>query len=364
VEGRTRQRYASLQQASIHVSRSSDNPSSYKEAPVKFESIRQRISNSSHDAIIMRSLKEKINEILGFFDTSKRVVFFDYPLHLNVGDLLIQQGTEQFFAENHIHVWKRYSVYDMPASILGMDDDVVIICHGGGNFGDLYQFFHEMKERVLQLYPRNPILVMPQTVHFESQDRFRRSMEIFRSHRNCHIFARDARSLEILQGGGIHRTSAMPDMAQYLWEYLLPDPHPVYESQPMKFARADKEAKIHSALEGEGNTIHTVDWPQILPLSTRRIARLIRKTIDLQNRMGFHTQKYWQWRPVQDRAIKDGIRFFSRYRKIYTNRLHAMILGLLLEREVCAFDNSYGKLSSYRDTWLGGMESLTWEPEE
>jgi exopolysaccharide biosynthesis predicted pyruvyltransferase EpsI len=41
-----------------------------------------------------------------------------------------------------------------------------------------------------------------------------------------------------------------------------------------------------------------------------------------------------------------------------------MILGLLLTREVCAFDNSYGKLSSYHDTWLEGMECLTWEPEE
>jgi exopolysaccharide biosynthesis predicted pyruvyltransferase EpsI len=41
-----------------------------------------------------------------------------------------------------------------------------------------------------------------------------------------------------------------------------------------------------------------------------------------------------------------------------------MILGLLLEREVCAFDNSYGKLSSYRNCWPSGMESLTWEPEE
>jgi exopolysaccharide biosynthesis predicted pyruvyltransferase EpsI len=41
-----------------------------------------------------------------------------------------------------------------------------------------------------------------------------------------------------------------------------------------------------------------------------------------------------------------------------------MILGLLLEREVYAFDNSYGKLSSYRTTWLSEMEGLTWEPKE
>ena len=62
---------------------------------MSWQSIRGRFGNLSHDAMIMKSLKEKINEILGSFDTSKHVVFFDYPLHLNVGDLLIQLGTEQ-----------------------------------------------------------------------------------------------------------------------------------------------------------------------------------------------------------------------------------------------------------------------------
>jgi pyruvyl transferase EpsO len=67
---------------------------------------------------------------------------------------------------------------------------------------------------------------------------------------------------------------------------------------------------------------------------------------------------------MQDRAIRNAVGFFSRYQTVYTDRLHAMLLGLLLERKVCAFDNSYGKLSSYRDMWLSGMESLSWEPEK
>jgi len=334
------------------------------ELSVNKHSNREQIGNSSHDAAIMNSLKAKLEGILDSFDTTKRVIFFDYPLYLNVGDLLIHLGTERFLSDHNIHIWKRYSADDMPESIRGMDDDVVILCQGGGNFGDLWSRHHPGREKLLACFPRNRIVLLPQSVHFESQDRLRKSMEIFRSHRNCHIFARDAHSLEILQRAGIYRSSAMPDMAQYLWGSLLPDTPSVYESQPMRFVRRDKEAKTYAVLEGEGNALHTVDWREILTLSTHRIARLILKAIDLQNRMGFHAQKYWQWRPVQKRAIRDGVKFFSRYRKIYTNRLHAMILGLLLEREVCAFDNSYGKLSSYRDTWLGGMEGLTWEPEE
>jgi pyruvyl transferase EpsO len=189
-------------------------------------------------------------------------------------------------------------------------------------------------------------------------------MERFRSHGNCHIFARDNRSLEILLRGGIAQASAMPDMAQYLWGSLLPDLPPFYEAQPLRFVRRDKESKASAALQGGGGAAQTYDWPFIVSRRTNRYARLMLNAILAQCKLRLHTQKYWQWRPAQDRAIRDGVRFFSRYHAIYTNRLHAMILGLLLEREVCAYDNSYGKLSSYCDTWLSGMEGLKWEPEK
>jgi pyruvyl transferase EpsO len=312
----------------------------------------------------MKSLKEKLKDILGYFDTSKRVVLYDYPLHLNVGDLLIQKGTEQFFAENKIHIWKRYSVYDMPASIRGMDDEVVILCHGGGNLGDLYPLFQNGRDRVLELYPRNPILMLPQTVHFESQDRMQQSMERLRAHANCHIFARDEHSLEILQRAGVHRSSAMPDMAHYLWGSLLANESVGFEAQPLRLVRRDKESKAFAAMQGEDGAEPACDWTNIVGRQTSRYARLTIYAIRKQCELGLRTQKYWQWRPMQDRAIGDGVRFFSIYKNVYTNRLHAMLLGLLLERKVCAFDNSYGKLSSYREMWMGGMESLTWEPEE
>jgi pyruvyl transferase EpsO len=312
----------------------------------------------------MRSLKEKLNEILGYFDTTKRVVLYDYPLHLNVGDHLIQMGTERFFAENNIHVWKRYSVFDMPHSIRGMDDDVVIVCQGGGNFGDLWAIHQIGRETLLELYPRNPIVVLPQSVHFDSPDRLRQSMEAFRSHRNCHIFARDARSLEILRQSGIHQSCAMPDMAHYLWANLRPHPLSGFEEQPLQLIRRDRESRTSTIPPGLHEATPTFDWPIVLSRSTTRCSRLVIAAIRKQSKMGLHTQKYWQWKPMEDRMIRDGVRFLSRYRKIHTDRLHGTILGLLLEREVCAFDNSYGKLSSYREAWLSGMQGLTWEPEQ
>jgi pyruvyl transferase EpsO len=329
---------------------------------MNLQPILELAGSSSQDVAIMDSLKERLKGILRSFDTTKRVVLYDYPLHLNVGDLLIAMGTEQVLAENNIHIWKRYSVHDMPASIRGMDDDVVILCHGGGNFGDLWPIFQHGRERVLELYPRNRIVVLPQTVHFESHDRLCRSTERFRAHGNCHVFARDKRSLATLQRAGVRHSSAMPDMAQYLWGSLLVDDCPGCEEQPMRFVRRDKESRDSAILRGDAAQV--CDWPNVIGRSTSRLSRLTINAIQRQSTIGLRAQKYWQWRPMQNRLIHDGISFFSRYREIYSNRLHGMILGLLLGRKVCASDNSYGKLSSYRDTWLDGMESLTWAPEE
>jgi pyruvyl transferase EpsO len=205
--------------------------------------------------------------------------------------------------------------------------------------------------------------VLPQTVHFESHDRLCRSMEQFRAHGNCHIFARDRRSLETLQRAGIHHSSTMPDMAQYLWGNLLVDQCLGCEAQPMRLVRRDKESNASAVLPCDGHTAQACDWSDVVSLSTSRLARLTIAAIEKQSNMRLPAQKYWQWRPIQNRIIRDGITFFSRYREIYSDRLHGVILGLLLGRKVCAFDNSYGKLSSYRDTWLDGMESLTWGPE-
>ena len=49
----------------------------------------------------MRDLKEKLNYILNFIDDKDNVVFLDYPLHHNVGDMLIFLGTNEFFKKNN-----------------------------------------------------------------------------------------------------------------------------------------------------------------------------------------------------------------------------------------------------------------------
>ena len=62
---------------------------------------------------LLIDLKNKLNPIVELIKDKNDVFYFDYPLHLNVGDLLIYHGTEQFFKDHHINVTLKRCEYDL-----------------------------------------------------------------------------------------------------------------------------------------------------------------------------------------------------------------------------------------------------------
>lgn len=57
--------------------------------------------------------------------------------------------------------------------------------------------------------------------------------------------------------------------------------------------------------------------------------------------------------------VRTAIEFIDRYEHIYTTRMHAAILSVILGKDdVVLFDNSYGKSSSFYQTWLEDVEGI------
>lgn len=309
------------------------------------------------DSHPMTILKANLRNILNYFDNSKRVLFFDYPLHTNVGDLLINLGTEEFFRDSHINVWKRYSCFDLPRVIPNMDPDVVILCQGGGNFGDIYPYYQKGREALLERFPHNRIVVLPQTVYFKEQKAAKESIKRFKTHGNVHIFLRDEKSICTVQEGGLTTASLMPDMAHYLWGTIT-RPDKSASRDTLRFIRRDAEAK---PLLGSvpGDAMPSYDWWTLLPGFQLSAAKYLLRFISLQNHLGFPWQKHHLWYPMRDILISEAIKRFADYRRLETNRLHAMILGTLLKMPVSAGDNSYGKLSSYYKAWLANHPDVS-----
>ena len=61
---------------------------------------------------------------------------------------------------------------------------------------------------------------------------------------------------------------------------------------------------------------------------------------------------------LRPQLIRKGIEFVSQYREIYTTRLHVFILSILLGKSCTIIDNSYGKNSSFYETWLKNVDGI------
>lgn len=300
----------------------------------------------------MEFLRQRLFDITALIPARNPIVYLDYPVHTNIGDLLIERGADHFLSYYGYNVVERRSYYDFCAcAVKRVDRDMTILLHGGGNFGDLYDQHQVFREKIIETFPHNRIVLLPQTIHFESNERLRTSAAIFARHENLHVCLRDERSFEIFQRHFANPAYLTPDMAHFLWgEFAQPKPR---QGAPntLVFARKDKELRELPPV-GNGHQ-QPIDWIDVVRPQDEFIHRALRKLHVKHCRICGHWSLYPAWRTfLRDRLIARAERLVSDYDAVVTNRLHMAILALLMGRKVVMADNSYGKLSSYYSAWL------------
>ncbi len=294
----------------------------------------------------LSGLKAKLAEIAAVIDTNSRIFYVDYPVHSNIGDQLINLGTEAFFEHYKIPIYKRLSVLDLRRTgVPGVTPDSTFLCHGGGNFGDLYGKHQQAREWLMEKYPSCRIVVMPQSLHYSTDAAREASLRKVARHTNTYLFVRDQESYSVLKQSGVERVAMMPDMAHELWNLLKPT-GAAPAGRVLNLLRRDKEAVACPEYEP------SVDWKDSLTGLTKVVAGGTYYLLSLFGKWSPQRLNVVLWYAARDRMVKDGIALFSDYEVVATNRLHAMLLGLLLGREVYATDNTYGKLARYTRAWL------------
>lgn len=300
----------------------------------------------------MSNLKLQLKSILNLVDPQSRIFYIDYPVHNNVGDLLINLGTEHFFLDHGLPIYRRYSVLDMPSiSDIKHDKNITFLCHGGGNFGDLYPEQQNIREWLIDNFPEARIIFLPQSLYYSSPKAQQISLAKIAKHPNCHILVRDKESFDTLRDSRIAHISMMPDMAHQLWG-ILSAISPLESSKDIYILRKDKEATPVPVELADVFADHSVDWSNIISIRHRALARCVYYVLRAGGHITPARLNVRIWYSVRDAIIHDAVTLFSSHRSVYTNRLHAMLLALLLGRDVTAFDNSYGKLSRYINAWL------------
>jgi pyruvyl transferase EpsO len=305
----------------------------------------------------MLDLRNKVSEIAKLIPRRSPVVFLDYPVYLNVGDLLIEKGTEAFLRSADYNVVAARSAYDFsPEDAAALAPDATIVLQGGGNFGDLYDLHQRFRERIIGQCRDNRIVLLPQTIHFESPQRLDECMRVFASHPDLHVCLRDYTSYNFFRRHFPNPVYLYPDMAHFLWDEFANHRRMAPRQATLLFLRVDKEKCPLTDKSTAGQT--PMDWRDMInPLDRAAFGvlhRLHRHHGGILPRTDIHPL----WRLFREHLTVKAARLLSDYDAVVTNRLHMAILGLLMGRKVAMADNSYGKLSAYHGCWLSDMPAV------
>ena len=260
-----------------------------------------------------------------------------------------------------------YRTYDRDAIARAIGDGVILLT-GGGSFGDLWPIGQAYREDILRAFPDTPVIQLPQSMHFEKRDALDRARTAVESHRNVTLLWRDVRSLEMARSEFNVTNELCPDMAFSLGTI----DRPKAATQPIVWiSRNDRERRTDPPPGAPGLT----DWPDDRATILRRINyRLMGATLRYPSSDGWRRLLMRTYTPLAHQRLRRGLNVLAAGKTVVSDRLHGHVLATLMQIPNVLIDNSYGKVSSFYETWMrdvsgvrfatSGREALEIELEE
>lgn len=318
------------------------------------------MTNINESKII--DLKNKITKTLTPLIDSDYALL-DVPDYDNIGDNLIWEGELHFL--NEIPHKKLYEASYLFFNQNKLPKHAILLLQGGGNFGDLYTKAHKERLKIIAENHDKKIIIFPQTIFYQNNKNLIEDAKIINAHPNLTLCVRDHTSLKIAEEHFLNITTLLlPDMAFCLDLSIFKSSEKANKTLFMK--RRDSELNERTPqITGDYDSL---DWPTFnMPKEEKwkiigrqrkldKIAMFIQKIPVLRllvdNRYGIKSRK------GKEKYIETGVEFFNQYETIYTTRLHGLILGVLMGKDMKVLDNSYGKLSDFYEAWLKDFDKV------
>jgi len=276
----------------------------------------------------------------------KKIILINSPEHDNVGDHLISLSEMSFLTENfedyHIfevtdieYLWHHNRIKKHITS-----EDIILVT-GGGFLGSLWLYNAENNVRnIIKEYPDNKIIVLPQTVFFEDNEKghyeYNITREIYVGHKKLILCAREENSYQLFTKilGGVEHAKNV---------YLLPDMALMYK-YTVNSRRDNKKAIV----------CFRTDKERILDDSS---CQIIKETLtkagysvtDISMHSGHFDGIEGRKQQVENKLEEIGSSGL-----VITDTLHCMISAALTETNCVAFDNLSGKVGNvYR--WIENL---------
>lgn len=132
------------------------------------------------------------------------IILMGTPHHANIGDLAIAYSEEKMikdlFPNKKLYIMQEEKLDICAKRVKNyIENDDIILLHGGGNIGDTYVTPEQGRREVISCFPNNKIIIFPQTAYFENEEELNISKKIYNAHNNLIIMAREKRSYEFMK---------------------------------------------------------------------------------------------------------------------------------------------------------------------
>ena len=271
----------------------------------------------------------------------KKIILIGTPVHGNLGDHAIAIQEKYFFKDFFADY--KYCEILMPMYLtqkktikkLVTSKDIVVIS-GGGWMGNLWIHNENVIREIVQDYPKNKIIILPQTVYYTQDNlgvrEYQITKEIFKNHSDLCIFVREKKSYnfvkEKFEFTGNSKVYLAPDMVLYGKNIIAEKQCSKYEKFINICIRDDCESKQKNIDE------FYKELQQKYHI--RKISTIIKSPVATRNRIN-ELQKSWS--------------IFKSAEVTITDRLHAMLFSVLNNTPCIVLNNKTGKVFGVAD-WL------------
>ena len=268
---------------------------------------------------------EKYTNIQG-----KKIVIALAADYGNLGDVAITYAQKKFLQKH----FPEYSVVEFPISETfteikslksNIKEDDIITIVGGGNIGDMYDDIEYCRQFIIRQFPKNKIVIFPQTIDFSDTERGRRDLalcaKIYARHNNLVLCVREEASYKRYKDQFNNEMLLTPDIVMSV---AIDKAHQKREGILVSF-RNDKETLISAKLKHK--MLSNFQQEKVTQLDTH--IGVTRLTLE-----GLYKKLNELWAE------------FCRHEVVLTDRLHGMIFSYITKTPCIVLPNNNHKISS------------------
>ncbi len=279
-----------------------------------------------------------------YYSLHKNHVFIiGEPRHGNIGDSAIAEAERKFIYNtfrgncriSDVFVDDYRYDYDMWDKLIRKKD--IICLHGGGNLGDLWYNEELFREKIIERFPENRIIIFPQSMMFRSEEKLKKARQVYTHHKKLTMVARDQVTYESMK-------SAFPNCDIIFTPDIVLSMNNIFDEYANNkrekiglFLRNDVEKALSDDSINElkaflGKHEYTYDILDMVdPVS-----------ITIENR---------------SELVKKKLNTISSYRLIITDRLHAMVFSALTGTPCIVLGNNHHKVSGCYQ-WIKSLKYI------